>query len=79
MNLQKKGKPVVTVLTDEFAALAHAEREALGAPGHPLVIVPHPVGSLSAEEARARAERGLPELLDAVMASSPSGVEKGRR
>jgi hypothetical protein len=67
VNLQRKGKAVVTVLTNEFEALAKAEREALGAPSHPLVIVPHPIGSLKAGEVRERADGGFAQVLEALV------------
>ena len=67
MNLQKKGKAVVTVLTNEFEALAKAERDALGAPSHPLVIVPHPIGSLPSEQVRERADGGFEQVLQALV------------
>jgi hypothetical protein len=57
----------VTVITNEFEALAKAEREALGAPDHPLVIVPHPIASLTTDQVRARAEGGFAQLLDALV------------
>jgi hypothetical protein len=65
--LQKKGKTVVTVVTNEFEVLAKAERDALGAPDHPLVIVPHPIASLSADQVRERAEGGFAQILDALL------------
>jgi hypothetical protein len=67
VNLQKKGRPVVTVLTNEFEPLATAERAALGAATHPLVIVPHPIGSLSSDQVRDRADRGFEQVLQALV------------
>lgn len=55
------------MVTDEFKALALAERDALGAPDHPLILLPHPIGSLKPEEARARADGGFSQLLDALV------------
>jgi hypothetical protein len=60
----------VTVITNEFETLAKAEREALGAPDHPLVIVPHPIASLTTDQVRARAEDGFAQLLDALVKRS---------
>jgi hypothetical protein len=65
--LQKKGKTVVTVVTNEFEVLAKAERDALGAPDHPLVIVPHPIASLTNDQVRERAQGGFPQILDALI------------
>lgn len=36
--------PTVLVATEEFSALAAAERDALGLPGLPIVVVAHPFG-----------------------------------
>jgi hypothetical protein len=54
-------------VTTEFEVLAKAEREALGAPDHPLVIVPHPIASLSADQVRERAEGSFLQILDALV------------
>ncbi len=51
--------PTATICTDEFVSLGRAEAQALGMPGLPLVVIPHPLGGLRPEEVRARAEAAV--------------------
>ena len=51
--MEKAGIPTATFCSGEFSALGANERAALGMPGLPIVVVPHPVGGIPPEEARA--------------------------
>ncbi len=51
------------VLTEEFAALGRAEADALGMPGMPLVVIPHPMDRLKKEEVREIAEKALKQIM----------------
>ncbi|HXG53709.1 MAG TPA: hypothetical protein VNN77_20085 [candidate division Zixibacteria bacterium] len=64
----------MTVVTHAFEALAKSEREAFGAPDHPLVVVQHPVGTVKLDEVRKRADGAFVRLLEAVLAE-PSRVK----
>lgn len=54
----------MVVLTTGFIAATHVRRKILGMEGHPVVTVPHPLASLSADDASAIASR----IVDAVAA-----------
>ncbi|MFC2005400.1 hypothetical protein ACFLVG_00340 [Chloroflexota bacterium] len=56
MELEKRGKPTITVCTDRFELLARATIENSGMPPLPLAIVPHPIGGLKPEEVREKAD-----------------------
>lgn len=45
----------MTICSDRFRPLANTQRRALGVPGLPVAIAPHPFGGLRAEAARERA------------------------
>jgi hypothetical protein len=54
----------VTVITDAFEALARSEREAFGAPDHPILIVQHPIGTVKSEEVHKRADAAFEKLVE---------------
>jgi hypothetical protein len=53
----------VTICSNRFEVLARATAAGLGMPNLPLVIVPHPVGGISAEEVIAKANGILDNLI----------------
>ncbi|MQB01355.1 MAG: hypothetical protein GEU78_13865 [Actinobacteria bacterium] len=59
----KRGIPSVLVASDVFEGLARAEAEGYGCPDLPMLIVPHPMGTRSEQEARAMGEAKVAELL----------------
>jgi hypothetical protein len=60
--LQKRGRFAVTLITDAFEALANSEKEAFGAPDHPVLIVEHPIGTVKIEEVNKRADAAFDRL-----------------
>lgn len=62
--------PTITFCSSEFAALGANERGALGMPGLPIVVVPHPVGGIPPEAARALAEGTIEEVHRALTAEA---------
>jgi hypothetical protein len=65
--LQKRGRLALTVVTQAFEVLAKSEREAFGAPDHPLVVVQHPIGTVKLDEVRRRAEAAFGKLLEVLV------------
>ena len=61
------------VCTDEFAILAQSEARALGAPGLPLLIIPHPLGSLAPETVQQRA-RAIVEAASGAFTQATDAV-----
>ncbi len=65
----------MTLITHAFDALAKSEKEAFGAPDHPVLVVQHPIGTVKVEEVNKRADAAFdqasedfgraPERLDA--------------
>jgi hypothetical protein len=76
--LQKRGRLAVTVVTNAFEALAKSEREAFGAPDHPLLLVQHPIGTVKPDEVRKRADAAFDVLLELVVDSQPLQAAAGR-
>jgi hypothetical protein len=52
----------LTVVSTAFTGLGRAQAKALGFPGLPLAVIPHPFGIRSREEVRAIAEKCVEEI-----------------
>jgi len=89
VQIEKSGRPAVTVVTEAFQAAAEARARVLGLPEHPRVIIEHPLASRMPSEvekvAAAAAERivaGLSRPLapsaraDAVTAAAPARARR---
>ena len=59
----------MTVITHAFEALAKIEREAFGAPDHPVLVVQHPIGTVKIEEVNKRADAAFDKLVDILLAA----------
>jgi hypothetical protein len=47
--------------------LAKLEREAFGAPEHPVLIVQHPIGTVKLEEVNKRADAAFDQLVEMLL------------
>jgi hypothetical protein len=65
--LQKRGRFAVTLITHAFEALAKSEREAFGAPDHPILIVQHPIGTVKLDEVNKRADAAFEQLIEILV------------
>jgi hypothetical protein len=65
--LERLGVPAVTICTDGFTESAMAQREALGMPAHPLVVIPHPLTTLPMEVVEQRGKAVTPEIEGALL------------
>ena len=65
----------MTLITDAFDALAKTEKEAFGAPDHPVLVVKHPIGTVKPEEVQKRADAAFEQLLELLVEPS---AEKDR-
>jgi len=52
----------VTVVSNAFIGLGRAQARALGHPGLPLAVIPHPFGSRTRAEVRALAEQCVDDI-----------------
>jgi len=57
----------VTVITHAFDALAKSEKEAFGAPDHPVLVVQHPIGTVKLDEVNKRADAAFGKLVDLLI------------
>jgi hypothetical protein len=56
------------VITHAFEALAISEKEAFGAPEHPVLVVRHPIGTVKVDEVNKRADAAFAKLVDILLA-----------
>ena len=57
----------MTLITHAFDALAKSEKEAFGAPDHPVLVVQHPIGTVKVAEVHKRADAALAKLVDILI------------
>jgi hypothetical protein len=57
----------VTVITHAFEALAKSEKEAFGAPDHPVLMVRHPIGTVKLDQVNRQAEAAIDKLVEILI------------
>ena len=57
----------MTVITHAFDALARSEKEAFGAPDHPVLVVQHPIGTVKLDDVNKRAEAAFDKLVEILV------------
>ena len=62
----------MTLITHAFDALAKSEKEAFGAPDHPVLVVQHPIGTVKVEEVNKRADAAFNQLVDLLVKPGPA-------
>jgi hypothetical protein len=55
------------VITHAFEALARSEKEAFGAPDHPVLMVRHPIGTVSLDEVNRQADAAIDKLIEILI------------
>ena len=64
---EKQGIPAASVATHVFENMGRASAAAQGMPDYPFVVIEHPIGRLTEEEMRAKAEKALPEIVKLLL------------
>jgi len=62
-QLRKRGLVAAVICSDPFLKLAQTQARVFGIPDLPLMMIPHPLGGISLDAVKARAQHVLPELL----------------
>ena len=68
MEIQKRGRFAITLITHAFTALAKSEKEAFGAPDHPVLVVQHPIGTIKVDEVSKKADAAFDQLVNILLA-----------
>ena len=58
----------MVVCTEPFVPTAKAMARIQGIPDYPFITLPHPLGSLTREEVKARAASALPGIIELLLA-----------
>jgi hypothetical protein len=69
LALEERGVPTVLLCTEPFMNSARDHAVAFGSPDYHAVRVGHPLASLPADQARARADEALMQVVAKLMAS----------
>lgn len=65
MALEELGIPTAMILTTEFIRESRAQSAVLGMPQLEIVVIDHPLSTLSAEHIAARARQASPQVMSA--------------
>ena len=68
MEIQKRGRFAITLITHAFTALAKSEKDAFGAPEHPVLVVQHPIGTVKVDEVSKKADAAFDQLVNILLA-----------
>jgi len=58
-NLQKRGLTTAVICSGPFLKLGQAQARVFGVPDLPLLVIPHPLGGISIDQVKARADHAL--------------------
>jgi hypothetical protein len=72
-EVEKAGIPTVTASSDQFEGLARNTVKSIGLPDMAFVIVPHPMGMISLQEIRAKADEAFPKIVQLATQWKPAG------
>lgn len=63
-ELRKRGLTTAVVCSTAFETLGRTQARVLGVPDLPLIMIPHPLGGVSLDEVRARAQVAIPQIVE---------------
>jgi hypothetical protein len=64
IRLEDAGVPTAVIVTTEFVREAEVQRAALGLESIHLVVIDHPLSTLSVEQIHARGEQAAPQAIE---------------
>jgi len=65
-ELRRRGVVSAVVCSTAFETLGRTQARVFGAADLPLVMIPHPLGGLSRDEVRSRADVAVPQIVDLI-------------
>ena len=63
-ELRKRGLVTAVICSGPFLKLGQTQARVFGVPDLPLIVIPHPLGGLSLEGVKGRAEVAIPKVID---------------
>ena len=64
IEVRRRGVPSAVICSKPFLQLGRTQSRVLGVPDLPLIVVEHPLGGISMDDVKARADAALPGLLE---------------
>ncbi len=65
-ELRKRGLVTAVICSDPFFKLGKTQSRVFGVPDLPLVMIPHPLGGLTLDEVRGRADVAIPQVVNLI-------------
>jgi hypothetical protein len=65
-ELSKRGLVTAVICSGPFLKLGQNQARVFGVPDLPLVVIPHPLGGISLDQVRQRADVAVPKLLELI-------------
>ena len=65
-ELRKRGLVTAVICSDFFLKLGKTQARMCGVPDMPLIMIPHPLGGLSLDEVKKRADVALPQVVELI-------------
>lgn len=62
-----KGIPTVTICTDAFISLARAIASSKGMASLRMVVIPHPIAGIPADQVQAKADKAFDEIVQRLV------------
>lgn len=69
-DLRKRGLTTAVICSGPFLKLGQAQARVFGVPDLPLLVIPHPLGGITVDEVRGRADHALPQVLKLIQESA---------
>ena len=65
-ELRQRGLVTAVICSDPFLKLGKTQSRVFGVPDLPLVMIPHPLGGLTLDEVRGRADVAIPQVVSLI-------------
>ena len=63
-EMQRRGVLAAVICSDAFVPLGRSLQKVLKVPELPLIVIKHPLGGISMDDVRKRADQALPQILE---------------
>jgi hypothetical protein len=70
-ELRKRGLVTAVIYSGPFLKLGKAQARTFGVPELPLLEITHPLGGISLDEVKSRAEQAAPQFADLITKNLP--------
>lgn len=65
-EIRRRGLVSAVVISPPFLKLGQTQARTFGAPDLPLIVIKHPLGGISLDEVKARADQVIPKFVEII-------------